>query len=327
MRPNIFGNQKKMPPKTAISVPQNTTAPTTKTRYTLEDVLALGKGADPKLRQVLFRNVNEAVLVARGQGIESKNILDDLPTFLFDARTTYAGLTETQKEFVVGYAPALDHVLGAEVEVLSRLYEAHQTQGQAGTITRKKAKAAAGEAWTAAMVLRDQAARTLGRLLGSGAEDQVAVRASKGTAVTEESLAAGLDALASLIEEHRGKDEDLRAAMDVLKLTAAYAERLKAAAVSLRKAAKDVAATAPDARVTQRKLDLQDGTVLHLVEFIYRAFKEARGHDETILLPRLGSSMGRVIDRNRVAAAKSPTGQPGNSQGAGTQAAGAGGSK
>ncbi len=64
---------------------------------------------------------------------------------------------------------------------------------------------------------------------------------------------------------------------------------------------------AAQARVTQRELDLGDGSVVHLVGILYRAFHEATAALPTLVVPPLGD-LARFFDRP--AAKPSPAAPP-----------------
>jgi hypothetical protein len=121
-----------------------------------------------------------------------------------------------------------------------------------------------------------------------GAEGMSEVDAISGTAATSEALAKGLSSLADHVRRLQKAGGDKRLLLEEFGVDEACAAALEQKAVRVRKAGEVVAA--PAKRVTQRKLDLQDGRVAHLIGVALRAFRAARRADASILVPELRKS-------------------------------------
>src|SRR5262249_25959615 len=131
-----------------------------------------------------------------------------------------------------------------------------------------------------------------------GAAAMARVEELVGAAETPARLAAGLDQLATFIDELLkigDRHEHLRLrAFHLTKGRAmvlrAYAERLRAEDPGpLSEGAPAWAASA------QRQLDLQDGRVIELMERVLRAFRAAHRQDRSIRVPEL-STLGWIFD-------------------------------
>ena len=73
-----------------------------------------------------------------------------------------------------------------------------------------------------------------------------------------------------------------------VRLNAAYEQRLRDAAVTVVTTDRDASAAAQEG-VSQEELDDADGRVMHVVDWGYRAFKEANELDDAIRVPELGT--------------------------------------
>ncbi len=105
----------------------------------------------------------------------------------------------------------------------------------------------------------------------------------------------------------QGASEHERMAYGLLQFNAALAENLERTADEVKAAGDAEEAPLPDDRVTQRALDVQDGRVLYLLKLAHDAFRHARNHDATILLPDLGSVQRLYETRSRDKAAGDAT--------------------
>jgi len=148
------------------------------------------------------------------------------------------------------------------------------------------AAGAAATAFSTGVKLRDQAVRAMRRELVGVDEARAALEERKGVAESAEALAEGLEGVAKEIVLQRA--EPARAAiMDAKRLTADYAERLRAKAAEVR-ATEGAAGGAVANPVSQEELDLADGRVLWVVDGVWRAFVDAAALDARVELPTLG---------------------------------------
>lgn len=280
------------------------------TSHTIDDVIAAGQHFDPLIQKLVYRNVPEENLVARGQRLDSADILGAVPDFFSDARFIWGGLNAAQRKLVIGYTPEYDAILAHETGVLRDKHRAFLAAGSTSAADRVQKKGAANRARTRARKLRDQAFTALRPLIPP--DDALALVVSKGSAETYTSMQLGVEQIAARIEQHRA-DAELAPLLDKIGLTAAFVAELAAIAIEVARTGAAADAVDPTKRVTQRQLDLHDGRVLHLVRIVERAFNAAHEHDATILVPRLGA-MAAAFDGHRGgggAAAGGESGEPG----------------
>ena len=258
------------------------------------DTLATGIGpalapVDEKLLATLLRRVREVTLVASGQRVDTRDILESVPGLVVSARSIYTQLTQQQQRLCVGYSERLDTLLLHESLKLRDLKREYDLQSRIGAASRAVRRLAAREAIQEGTALRNQAVAALHSVLGDEDASLVEFQESKGAAETAEQVADSLESLADLLEEQLQGDEDTAALMEELRLTADYATEIRQAADWVREAVRADEVSIPVVPVPQRRVDLQDGIVLHLISIIARAFRAAQGRDHTIIQPELGA--------------------------------------
>lgn len=258
------------------------------------DTLAAGIGpalapADEKLLVTLLRRVREVTLVASGQRVDTRDILESVPGLVVSSRSIYTQLTQQQQRLCVGYSERLDTLLLHESLKLRDLKREYDLQSRLGAASRAVRRMAAREAIQEGTALRNQAVAALHSVLGDDDASLIELQESKGSAETAEQVADSLECLADLVEEQLQGDEDTAALMEALRLTADYAIEIHQAADWVREAVRADEISIPVVPVSQRRVDLQDGIVLHLISVIVRAFRAAQGRDHTITQPALGT--------------------------------------
>lgn len=293
--------------------------PREQTRYTLASLIPHAVHVNAVIRNLLVRGRKEESLVTLGARIDSANILGAIPGFFGSVIEIYGELTQAQQDLLTGYSPVLNAILADEALKLEKRKQAFDASGHKGAATRVHSRTAARDAMTKGIAVRDQAATIVRPFLGEDA-DVAALKQQKGTAETYQSLATGLGAIATLIEDQRKSGPDMAEAMDELKLTAAYVAELRQTARTVEETGKAAEAATPEPRVSQRQLDLQDGVVLHFVTIIYRAFRAGRKRDGSILLPKLGAMAPVVVGYARAskedeAPVEPPAGENGEDDG------------
>ncbi|MSP62989.1 MAG: hypothetical protein EXR72_22165 [Myxococcales bacterium] len=266
---------------------------------------------DPAISRGAFTGAREEMLLGDGQSIDSQRILDGVPGFLGQTREIFAKLQAPQQRIVVGYAQSLDPVLVQETVTLRDLKNDHDERTQVGSGSRAGGKAEARRATQEGIALRDQAVGALKDVIGRATPEWAVLEESVGTAETAEKLARGLTWLADrVIEIRKGASPEALAVMDATGLDARYSDEITQSANRVRGTAAAAAViTATETRVTQRRLDLQDGRVLHVVRKIYFAFRAANRRNPAILIPDLGA-MASFFTPHRAATPEPPDADP-----------------
>ncbi len=273
---------------TPHTTPTAAAAPEGATLHTLDELgRALG-APSPEVVEELFEGVSRPVLVALGQRAESGTLYAAVPGFAASVRDAWNALDASRRHALVGYAPEMLPVLVADTLGLRALHQRYVKQESQTAIELTRRREAAHTAFTRGRLLRDQAARLLRRVTRGSEAETAALDASIGSAESAATLADGLTAIADEIDRHRAQGSDARKRLlDRVRLDATYTASLRAAAKSVTDT--DAAASAAaSAIVSQEDLDAADGRVLHVADWIYRAFKEASELDDAVRLPDLG---------------------------------------
>ncbi len=256
--------------------------------HTLDD-LARDLGAP--LQEVvdeLFEDVSTALLVGIGRKVESSTLYGGVPTFVTSVRDIWAKLSPALREEVVGYAEEFLTVVVHDAVALRALHQRFSRQNSKVAIEVARRKESAQSAFTKGRLLRDQAARLLRRVTRGNDQDTSGLEASIGTADNAAKLAAGLTFIADEIERHlRDGSATRKRLLARIRLNAAYAAKLRGAAVKAVETDSVASAAAREA-VSQEDLDAADGRVMHVVDWVYRAFKEASELDDAVRVPDLG---------------------------------------
>ncbi len=290
--------------------------------HTLDDMVReLGKPSADVVDE-LFEDVTPAVLMTFGRRADSAVLYGAVPAFVSSVRDVWAKLKPSQRGEVVGYAEEFLPVLAHDAVALRAKHQVFAAQGSKVLIELARRKEAARLAFTEGRVLRDQGARMLRRVTRGKTDDASSLETSIGTASDAAKLSAGLTFVADEVERHlKGGTETRKRLMKRVKLDAAYVQRLRDAAARV-VATDDAASAASRASVSQEELDQADGRVMHVVDWIYRAFKEANELDESIAVPTLGD-LAPYFTTKRVP--KDDGGEGGGEQGGGEGEPAAGG--
>lgn len=259
------------------------------TLRTLDDLQkALGE-PDGEVVEEIFEGVTTAVLLAFGRRADSAVLHAGTPAFVTSVQTVWAGLKPAKRAEVIGYAEEFLPVLVHEAVALRTIHGRFSMQGPKVAIEVARRKEAARAAFANGRGLRDQGARMLRRVMRGNTEDASGLETSIGNASDAASLAAGLTFVADEVARQRkGGSPARKRLMARVRLDAAYEQRLRDAAVSVVTTDSSASAAAQEG-VTQDELDEADGRLMHVVDWIYRAFKEANELDEAIRVPELGT--------------------------------------
>ncbi|WP_437602941.1 hypothetical protein WMF28_15040 [Sorangium sp. So ce590] len=281
--------------------------PTVSSTTVTLDSLARELGpADGAFAARTYAGIPEEDLVAEGTRIDSQSLIDDVPHFVASARRILGSLSEAQRG-KVRMPAALLPLLVAEAGRLQAMKRSHEAAATEVAGARAALEVQGRSAMRDGIGERDLCYDGLRNALG--ARRMARVDAVVGRADSPESLAKGLEALASFIDETRRADPAQDA--EVLEDYGVGAE----CAAALRVAAQRVRGIggvqiAAGRRVTQRALDLQDGRVAIVIEKILRAFRAARRVDGTILVPELNKAAWMFEARSGSSAKKpSPGGE------------------
>jgi hypothetical protein len=239
---------------------------------------------DADLRDAIFDGVEEAALVEIGTRIDSADILREVPLFAGAALAIERSLSTAQRENLL-LSPGILAVLVGETQKLRALLGAPEaTTPPSGNIAR--------ELLREGLALRNNVTEALRNALGATARAKVEELLS--TAEAPERLGEGLSQLATFIEELlRLGDRHEHLRLKAFHLTAGRAQLLRDAATRLRgqvgKGTRPEAQTGASAWAVevQRRLDLQDGRVVELIERVLRAFRAAHRQDRSIRVPEL----------------------------------------
>jgi hypothetical protein len=258
---------------------------------TLEQLAGLVGEPDEQLRNALFRRASEASLVEHGTRVDTQYLLEDVPPFVAASLDAMKRLSAAQRG-LIKLPPGLFALLVDESRVLQRLKADHDAMlaAVAGG-TRSEREAALRQSMRDGLALRNVTRNALRNVLGREGMDEV--DKSIGVGDTPAKLAAGLDALATLLRRKLQGDPVERYLFSEFGLDEACADEVGACAARIRKL--DEAPPAPDRIVTQRMLDLQDGRVLHLIAMVLRAFRAAHKADAAIPEPEL-HTIGWLFD-------------------------------
>jgi hypothetical protein len=259
------------------------------TLHTLDDLAkALGK-PDPEVVEELFEGVTTAVLLAFGRRADSAVLYTGVPAFVGSVQSIWAGLKPVKRAEVIGYAEEFLPVLVYDAVALRALHGRFSLQGPRVAVEVSRRKEAARGAFANGRGLRDQGARLLRRVTRGHGEDASGLETSIGTAGDAASLAAGLTFVADEVKRQITSGSPARKRlMARVRLNAAYEQRLRDAAEAVVTTHNSATAAAQEG-VSQEELDEADGRVMHVVDWVYRAFKEANELDDAIRVPELGT--------------------------------------
>ena len=279
--------------KPAASAPQKRTSKAAVTSSASDETLdldqlaeALGAPSDAIAELVLSARDDEGFL-ALGTSYASEDILASITPFLGMAKAQLEALDPKGRKLLVGVSKSVLALGAREALTLRETFQSFTQSSPKGAATRRaNLRAVTSES----VLLRDQIYGAISASVPSTGPLRDKVNAGVGTADSPEQLAGGLVTVAGLVVRVRkGATAAARAAYDELGITAEVAVELKKKAAQLRAANTEATKGAdPKKRIDQRTLDMQDGRVLHVVQHLYRAFREAHHRQATILMPPLG---------------------------------------
>ncbi len=298
----------KDPPPTLAAAEPHAALPHDRTA-TLDELLARAGEVSPETRELALLALDDAQRLTYGRTIDTDALLSAAVPFAVGAYTLFDRMTPADREHVVGASPELVDLLVREMADLRDRKARFDAVSSQGEINRSARRAAARTAFRKGIALRDRVSTALRGV--TALDDRPALDVAIGTAATAQELAAGMRSLARMLTARlTGSTDAQRRALASLRLTAAQAQGLEDGAAAV--VATDAAAQGNSAqtRVTQRDLDLGDGTVVHLVGMIHRAFREATSELPTLVTPPLGD-LTRFFERvTPRTPAQPPTPQP-----------------
>ena len=230
---------------------------------------------------------NDEGFLALGTSYMSEDILTSITPFLGMATAQFEALDVQGRKLVVGVSKSVLALAAREALTLREMHQGFVLASPKGTAARReKLRVETSQS----VALRDQILGALTALVPSTGALREKVNAGVGRADTSEQLATGLVTLSGLVVAARkGVTAAARAGYDELGITAEVAVALKEQAALLRAANIDATKGGdPKKRIDQRTIDMQDGRVLHVVQHIYRAFREAQHRQPTLVMPPLG---------------------------------------
>ena len=274
--------------------------------YSLEKLSAeLGDPSPGTSALFLGRSTDEEFL-ALGTEFSTADILEAAPRFLGTALAAMqikdaSGAVHTRG--VMGVSVGVVALATQQALVLRDTYRSFLDKGfVSAAAKRDKIR----EANSDCRVTRDQVIGALHTALPRQGALRDRFDTLSSGAPTPEALAVSMEGLGKLtLALLDGASEEERETLAELGIRAGLEAELKSKAKLLR-AVSDVATSGEPAKaVDQRALDLQDGRVLHLIQVIHRAFRDAHAKDASLLQPPLGR-MRRLVQRTKVAAVAAP---------------------
>jgi len=263
---------------------------------------------------LVFQSYEPGEGIARGREVATTRILQAVPGFAQQAAACWEALPAARQAAVVGYHPGMLAVLLDETAKLRDVNLRYDARAIAEGTQRGTSDAAAREAIRGGRALGEQTLRVAQRWAPVAHLRLHPLPAQlEGGASDPDVLANNLDAVASWLTAWRGTwSEEERAGYEDLNFTPGLSEALHGAAARVRETQAVVAAFSDTSPITQRELDAQDGRVLHVVDLIQSAFRQAARSDARVLTPDLGeltSAFERSAKRAPEAKAE-PKGEP-----------------
>lgn len=239
-----------------------------------------------ELREALFRRVPDAQLVEMGARIDSQCILDDVPGFVAAGLDVLKRLSAEQRG-LLKLPPGLFALLVDETLLLVKIKRERDEQGEPDSDTKPAAREAQTKrAMREGLLLRNVALQALRTLLSREAMVEVERRVEGADSPAR--LVDGLQALTEVVRRLLGGDALDQLMAREFGLDDAFVVRLASEAASLQALAS--LPPPPELTVSQRRLDLQDGRVLHLLAIALRAFRAAHKVNALVEEPRLPAS-------------------------------------
>jgi hypothetical protein len=228
--------------------------------------------------------------IARGRKVATTRILQAVPGFAQQAAACWEALPPELRGRVVGFHPGLIAVLLGEAVALRDVNLRYDARALAEGTQRGASEAAARDALNTGRSLFEQTLRIARRWAPVAYVARNPLPAYvEGGADKPDVLALSGDALASWITAWRATwSEEEREGYESLNFAPDQAERLHEASARVRETQSVVAAFSDTSPITQRELDAQDGRVLHVVDLIQAAFRQAAQGDARVMVPELG---------------------------------------
>lgn len=275
------------------------------------DVLSHELGApSDEVRRDLLDGVLSSSLVMMGRRADSVVLYRSVPAFVLAVRACWLGTKASARPDIVGYNEAFLAVLVALAVELRTLHGQFKSQGPQSAVELARRKEAASAAFARGRALRDQAARLLRRALRGRDIDLASLEESIGTAETPAELTAGLNAIATEVVRLRHEGGNDRVAfLDSIQIDDRYVARLREAAAAVERTHTEADASRRKT-VTKDSLDEADGRLLHVADWIYRAFKEGNSVNPDVRVPDLGGFSPYLTTRRAPKKEETPAPEP-----------------
>jgi hypothetical protein len=264
-------------------------------KYSLEQLATDIPAALDGTRDLVLGSRTEAQFFALGTDYSTDDILRASPRFFAGAFHAWQAASAADRALLLGVSPSLIRV-GVDLGLdLQARYRDVLAKGPSGATRRRQAVRAAT---SSAVSLRDRAIDALDKVVPATgpARDQLA--GVDRDASSPETLAAGLERLASVVKSVRKSGH--AAVLDDLGITDALGSALVARAAEIRDVGGVAAGGDPTQAPGQRELDKADGRVLYVVQSIARAFRDAHASNEAIVVPNLGA-LRRLLAKSAAA--------------------------
>ena len=253
----------------------------------------------PAFRRVVFEGYDPVEGAALGRTIATTRILRAVPSFVQGVEVAWATLTADQRAAVIGYHPAMLAVLVDEATTLRGINHRYVARARAESVSREARDAAVHAAARRGRAACDQALHIARRWVPSAYLARAPLPEAVGGVDELDTLAAHLESLASWIARWRATwpdDADACRAYESVGLGEGLAHGLQSAASSIRETQTLAAAAADVSPAALRELACQDGRVLHVMNLIHAAFREAAVGDPAVMVPELGE-VATVLER------------------------------
>lgn len=283
---------------------------------TLPEIAATLDPPDPAMLKAVLAGTTELQLVEKGRTIASSRIVTDTRRLYATAYAFYAKATPAQRNKLRGFSLKLLAIAIAQAITLDEMRRGHEDRSLDKDAIRTTRDAELREAFTLALVLRDQLHDVLLDVAGYAQAAREEIDQAAGTAEEPELLVRGLEQLSLIgsrfLDEATGPIHD-RAAL--FEFDQNYLADVNAAAKTLENAIAAAAVRPAGTNISQGDLDKTDGLNLLLLGQVIRAFDNAHDQDPTIptLVPiatrrmfNRRSSTKKKIDNDE---AEAPTGK------------------
>lgn len=265
---------------------------------TLTELLQTYNRPNPKIENALLATPTPEKFNRRGAQVDSGRVLTDIRKLVPTAIAVWEDADLPQRKLLTGIGRGMFCVVVDQWSRLETLWASHEGNVTGDRGVRQVGTVSQVDAHRTAMVARNGAVAALSSLAGADLQRRLALDVATGRADTEESLAQGLESIASLGRTWMTHADLADLAADVC-IDEGWAGGLEATAQVLRDATES-ATRRMTVQVTQAKLDYQDGVLLLLLGKLIRIFDVANTVDRRI--PRLfPSSTYHVFGRRRVA--------------------------